>query len=150
MLRMQGVALFKKLDEVVGARGSAAGSIFDEDDVDDNIDDDDDDDGGGGGDDEVTSDITGYHKSCMKFPPLFVECWGEWNIQYIDFKWFQKLKIVAPKMLTLFSLIVKSPLSVLKSWWILGLILTVMRGNGWVSQILFISKIWETFHNMLR
>ena len=40
MLRMQGVALFKKLDEVVGARGSA-GSIFDEDDVDDNGDDDD-------------------------------------------------------------------------------------------------------------
>ena len=37
MLRMQGVALFKKLDEVVGARGSA-GSIFD-----DNSDDDDDD-----------------------------------------------------------------------------------------------------------
>ena len=35
MLRMQGVALFKKLDEVVGARGSA-GSIFD-----DNSDDDD-------------------------------------------------------------------------------------------------------------
>ena len=37
MLRMQGVALFKKLDEVVGERGSA-GSIFD-----DNSDDDDDD-----------------------------------------------------------------------------------------------------------